>query len=539
MDRKNAEILAATWEHSGLDGFIWISKIIRKVKSPARFIQGAPHAPSGVADIIINDFEDFYWTPAIAEKPSRKIDSYPAQRTLWVDCDYPFKRDILLKLRPSFIWKTSPQNMQAIWLMSEFIDPDEYSRDGLMGLLSSIIGADPSGVDIGQLLRVPGSTNHKREEPFKGKVLKSTGHSLTRAELLRLIAKALGFSAPAIAWISSDSVEDRSKVAWKIYREACELELSRDITFKLINAVAWNKWRNNLIKLREDIARAFEKESTKSTALSLDNLILSGTEVEENNSWDLLKLSEFGTILREPLRWVIPKVIPESGCGLLVSAPKVGKTRLAIEIALGAASGSNPMGIKIKTPKRVGFFSLEDGEYLFSSRIASAFNCSKKRIKYHWDGYINKELQWIPSYALPLFTSFSAINLSDGADKQKIYETIEKYSLDLVIIDTLSMSIGRANVGDSTDMYAVLKDLKTIAKETKCAIMFIHHTRKRIFESGETIQEKILGSTALHAWADFTMSLVKREDGSLGLGIQTKMDTESWDLDEKLHLISK
>ena len=124
-----------------------------------------------------------------------------------------------------------------------------------------------------------------------------------------------------------------------------------------------------------------------------------------------------------------------------------------------------------------------------------------------------------------MLTHFAPIDLSSDEDKQRLLLTIQKYELKLVIIDTLSMAIGKADVSSNTDMYGVLKDIKTIAKATKCAVMFIHHTRKRVFEQGESIQEKILGSTALHGWSDFIMSLAppEEDDDMLRLAVQTKM----------------
>ena len=87
------------------------------------------------------------------------------------------------------------------------------------------------------------------------------------------------------------------------------------------------------------------------------------------------------------------------------------------------------------------------------------------------------------------------------------------------------MAIGKSDVSASKDMYSILKDIKDIAKGTKCAVMFIHHTRKRVFEKGESIQEMVLGSTALHAWSDFIMNLASPAEDSdlLRLAVQTKM----------------
>ena len=93
------------------------------------------------------------------------------------------------------------------------------------------------------------------------------------------------------------------------------------------------------------------------------------------------------------------------------------------------------------------------------------------------------------------------------------------------VIDTLSMAIGKASINDSSEMYNILKKVKIVAKTTGCSVVFIHHTRKRNFESGETIQEKVLGSTALHAWADYVVWLTPSKDKYspiLNLGVQTK-----------------
>jgi RecA-family ATPase len=140
---------------------------------------------------------------------------------------------------------------------------------------------------------------------------------------------------------------------------------------------------------------------------------------------------------------------------------------------------------------------------------------------------------------MSLLTNFAQIDLSADEDKQRLFETIVKYDLKLVIIDTLSMAIGKSDVSNSKEMYSILKDIKTIAKSTGCAIMFIHHTRKRVFEKGESIQEMVLGSTALHAWSDFIMNLVAPGEDSdlLRLGVQTKMGNHLHYIDSRLKII--
>ena len=101
------------------------------------------------------------------------------------------------------------------------------------------------------------------------------------------------------------------------------------------------------------------------------------------------------------------------------------------------------------------------------------------------------------------------------------------------------MAIGKSDVSNSKDMYSILKDLKIIAKETGCAVMFIHHTRKRVFEKGESIQEMVLGSTALHAWSDFIMNLAAPAEDSdlLRMGVQTKMGNAQHYVNQELKIV--
>jgi len=442
------------------------------------------------------------------------------------------------------MWETSPGHKQAVWLLREAMPPAEFHKDGFIGMLTQALGGDKSGVDIGQLLRVPGTWHHKRT-PYKGRILRKVGNVFTRGQVLQCVARGLGFSASLASELGADDpYGDRSKLLWKFSRSAAELGLAQDLTFKLIKATKWNKWADEPDRLKEDIARAYDQQPAPAKDAEQVQAQQVQQETDEAEPWSMARVDDFGPVIRKPVSWVVPGIIPEAGCGLLVSAPKVGKTRVAIEMALGLATGRKPLGITLAKPMAVGFFSLEDGEYLFSSRLNNGINGAGGRQRYHWDGHIKRDgtaYTWEPPQPMDLFTNFVPIDLSDDTDKQRLYLTIIKHDLKLVIIDTLSMAVGKSDVSNSKDMYAILKDIKTIAKATGCAIMFIHHTRKRVFEKGESIQEMVLGSTALHAWSDFIMNLIapSEEVDLLRLGVQTKMGNDVYALNSQLRIIKR
>lgn len=546
MDSESLGLIRKVWRHTGVTGSVWMPHIFKiGHKTDEKFREGAVINSRNPQFPELRDSVDWYWTPGVSSSDSRKAKDYPGQRAVWVDCDESYNDKLLESLKPSFMWETSPGHKQAVWLMKEEIARSEFHRDGFIGMLTQALGADKSGVDIGQLLRVPGTFHHKKDT-FQGKILRSAGTVCTRGQILTRVARGLGF-APGLASElgADDPYGDRSKVLWRFARNAAELGLPQDLTFKLIRATKWNKWKDEPERLKEDIGRAYEQQPDipkKDPERDQANDQREHHEEDEPvEAWGMATVDTFGPVIRKPVSWVVPGIIPEGGCGLLVSAPKVGKTRIAIEMALGLATGRKPLGIQLRRPLAVGFFSLEDGEYLFSSRLNTGINASAGRHQYHWDGHIKPDLSWQPAQPMSLFTNFAQIDLSDDEDKQRLFETIVKYELKLVIIDTLSMAIGKSDVSNSKDMYAILKDIKTIAKSTGCAIMFIHHTRKRVFEKGESIQEMVLGSTALHAWSDFIMNLVAPSEDSdmLRLGVQTKMGNDLHYIDSNLKIIKR
>jgi hypothetical protein len=544
VDIDPLELIKKLWKHAGVAGSVWVPHIYAIGQDgKEKFREGAPIDARNPVFPELRDSVDWYFTPAVSKSDSRKAKQYPAQRAIWVDCDDSYDRKLLESLRPSYMWETSPGHTQAVWLLKDRIAPGEFNKNGFIGMLTHALGGDKSGVDIGQLLRVPGTWHHKKE-PYQGRLLRSGGNVYTRGQILSRVAKGLGFP-PALASElgADDPYGDRSKLLWKFSRSAAELGLDQELTFKLIKATKWNKWKDEPERLKEDIARAYDQQPSPKPADDPERQQAreqyESHEEEDIEPWGLATVDSFGPVIRKPVSWIVPGIVPEGGCGLLVAAPKVGKTRIAIEIALGLATGRKPLGLEVRRQQAVGFFSLEDGEHLFAERLNNGLNGTPGRQRYHWDGHIKPGLVWEPPVPMSLYTHFAAIDLSDNSDMQRLYETIVKYELRLIILDTLSMAIGKANVSDQKDMYAILKPLKTIAQATGCAVMFIHHTRKRVFEKGETVQESILGATALHGWSDFIMSLAAptEEIDMLRLGVQTKRGSNLHYIDSRLRIV--
>lgn len=128
------------------------------------FFKWPEQRDDAVAFVVANKHKDVYFVPTLfKEKGSRKGDNALVGRTVYADADSA--RPELFKLEPSIVVETSPGRFQLYWRIQgddDCRDPEKLSRASRrVAYGHAAEGCDTSGWDIGQLLRVPGTTNNK------------------------------------------------------------------------------------------------------------------------------------------------------------------------------------------------------------------------------------------------------------------------------------------------------------------------------------------------------------------------------------------
>lgn len=101
--------------------------------------------------------DDCYFVPSILRGESRKKLSFKSSGVVWVDADNGIDR---LPLVPSYVVETSPGRFHAYWKLDQ-VCSSQNQLEETNKELAKLSGADMSGWDCTQLLRIPGTTSKK------------------------------------------------------------------------------------------------------------------------------------------------------------------------------------------------------------------------------------------------------------------------------------------------------------------------------------------------------------------------------------------
>jgi hypothetical protein len=192
------------------------------------------------------------------------------------------------------------------------------------------------------------------------------------------------------------------------------------------------------------------------------------------------------------LRFAVPGLLQE-GLTILAGAPKLGKSRLMLAMAVAIASGGKALGTIDVEQGDVLYLALEDGRRRIQRRIAQLLE---------------------PGVNFPhaLHIGEDCPRLDDGG-VEAIAAWLDAHPhTRLVIIDTFKRVRPRERAGVSTygQDYDALAPLQTLAQERGVAIVVVHHTRK---QGAEDPLDLISGSTGLTGSADAALVL-RRARGS-------------------------
>lgn len=177
--------------------------------------------------------------------------------------------------------------------------------------------------------------------------------------------------------------------------------------------------------------------------------------------------------------WLIKRLLPAEGLGVIYGRPGSGKTFTVMDLAMHVATGTAWRKFKV-TPAAVSYISPEAGR-LGANRVIGW-------CRHH-------DIAWPDTFRL----SPAQIDLcSTEADARALIDDIRQNqpSCRLVVIDTLNRALAGGDENDGQDMGIFVRLCDTIAKELQAFVLVVHHSGKDA-SRGSRGHSSLLGAVSL------------------------------------------
>lgn len=319
-------------------GLVCIGFLSRdRKKMDERFFE-YPTQVERMVDVIGEQYEDnnVYYCPQLFGARKRVKENVISCPTVWADLDLCPPGALLVE--PSVLIRTSPGRTQALWRLEEAVEPSiAEALSKRIAYHHADVGADRSGWDLTQLLRVPGTHNFKYAEevselhiriektnrnvyrlndfagyPDTGRVhgegipmpaeikIEISGEDLiqSRRRTLNPVAFDLFGTEPA----QTEFSEDWSRAMWKLIMLLFEAGFTREEVFTICNDAKCNKYKRDgrdEEHLWKDIVRGYNAHQKDMNVVIVPEY--HQTELMTDEELDLVKDKE--TFVERYIKW--------------------------------------------------------------------------------------------------------------------------------------------------------------------------------------------------------------------------------------------
>ena len=188
-----------------------------------------------------------------------------------------------------------------------------------------------------------------------------------------------------------------------------------------------------------------------------------------------------------PIPFIVDTLLSQ-GLHILAGSPKVGKSWLALWLAVTVAKGESVWGMEVKQGTTL-YLCLEDSQLRIQNRLLEITEDAPPTVH---------------------FCTEAAL-LGRGLEEQLESFLSEHPDTVLIIVDTLQMIRPTTYENTYANDYRDLSVLKRIADAHGIAVLLIHHLRK---EPAEDVFSRISGTTAISGAVDSSFTLVEDKRGS-------------------------
>ena len=529
--------------HSGLTPLVtWSGGIFGQGSPTVEKWFDLPREMPGMAQYVeANSEKDIYFTPFTFTERKRRKETVHTSPAVYADLDEC--KPVNLTCEPTLLWETSPGRHQALWLVDRMqpVDAEELSHG--VAVKHKGDGCDQGGWDIGQLLRVPGSTHNKRA-PHKiaPAVL---GPSYTFEDFLDFYegVEAAPAPVPGTSTVREDAslpkhIErrlserltartDRSKARWNLIQVCVEWGLSdgqilgvldrHEITQSIVsergrnldtlhlNEIAKHRAKHphtgskcdevNCKNAPEWMKPSPSDEEEYVIELDPEPVTVVTTEVttpeKERNVQPTMRVSGAPTLLdgwdgdlsgyeQEP--HLIQNLMEKGTTCWLVGPSGSYKSFIALSMAAAIASGTEWYGRE--TFKGSVVYICSEGSRNWRRRIAA--------FTQHFGLSVDRE-------SLYLIDAPVQVDSEEWGKLQILLASVKPH---LIVVDTQAQCTNSFEENSNSEMSTVANKLRMMAQATEATVLTVHHSGKDSDKGGR-------GASSIYAAADTEITVKK------------------------------
>lgn len=158
--------------------------------------------------------------------------------------------------------------------------------------------------------------------------------------------------------------------------------------------------------------------------------------------------------------WILEPILPARRLVAIYSAPKVGKSLLILEIAVGISKGAMTLGVQVPRPFRVLYVDFEnDPKGDIRARLQAM-------------GYGPDDLQNLYYLSFPTLAA-----LDSPAGAEELLAAIAAYDCEVVVIDTVSRAV-KGDENENDTWLAFYRNTGLALKQAKVALIRLDHSGK-------------------------------------------------------------
>jgi hypothetical protein len=517
----------------------------------------------------LRDAEDLYFSVVQFAEQGRRIEDAKACRWLFADLDHVDPSTcIRAGLTPTLCWQSSPGRFQALWRMTRHVKPQSLER--LNRMLTYAVGADKGGWDLTQVLRVPGTRNHKYPGAPRVKLLFADGPEYQPKALMRKLRAMvpdqqvesiareyegnrvwkLSKRAKALLRTPPDQVVtgERSDRLWELECLLVEARVPEEAMFDLIWPCAWNKHaevHTGEQQLRREIKRAIRHVLAQSPRVegsvsesAVDDVVKEEVRAEDelvddgeftvDRSFNPVSYAAFMSQPFPSPRWLVEDIWTAESHGIIGGEPKTSKSTLALALGLSVASGRPFLGrFPVHTTGPVLVVQEENSDWVMQdriARIASSYGLIPKDARRSTDvrdpGLIggSRVIELSFPHDLEFFlVNHAGLDLTAEDHQEALIADIEKIQPVLLILDPLYLMLGSANENESHQLRPTLSWLLKLRYNYKLALCVVHHFRKQTQGMGVAVRagQRLMGNATLHGWVESSLYMEVGESDDL------------------------